>query len=250
MALAALGYFALACFGQIRGRAGIAQRSSSSRRRRNPRLLAIGLLAVVLSLAISPSTVGEVVPSPWSPGAAFAPVTQLIGNEVVSVVRPAAPQAETFHRARSPITPARLRIPAIGVDTSIGAVGLRADGSMDAPDNLWTSSWLASGPQPGQAGTAVIAGHRGIGSPALFSHLENLRPRDMIYVIDAAGHQLIYAVTQVASLDLSLSTQVAVFGPTSGRHLVLITCFGSYIPSARSYDHRLVVFSKLLPLIN
>ena len=85
---------------------------------------------------------------------------------------------------------------------------------MDVPDNLWTSSWLRNGPQPGQAGNAVIAGHRGIGSPALFGHLENLRPGDRIYISDAAGNELIYLVTRVASLDLSRSTQVAVFGPT------------------------------------
>jgi hypothetical protein len=56
-------------------------------------------------------------------------------------------------------------------------------------------------------------------------------------------------VTHVASLDLSMSTQIAVFRLTSTQQLVLITCFGSYIPSARTYDHRLVVFSRLLPLI-
>ena len=115
---------------------------------------------------------------------------------------------------------------------------------MNVPDNLWTSSWFASGPRPGQPGNAVIAGHRGVGTPALFSHLETVQPGDRIYVSDAAGNQLIYVVTRVASMDLSTSTQVAVFGPTSGQNLVLITCFGRYIPSARTYDHRLVVFSR------
>jgi hypothetical protein len=28
---------------------------------------------------------------------------------------------------------------------------------------------------------------------------------------------------------------------------VLITCFGKYSSSTRTYDHRLVVFSRLLP---
>jgi LPXTG-site transpeptidase (sortase) family protein len=247
--LAGLGVLAAAGIRQARHRAVVRRRRSTRRQRQNPGGLAIGLLAVVLGLAISSSSVGDIAQSPSPPGAAFAPVTQLIGSKVVSVVPPAAPQGETFQRVASPITPSRLRIPAIGVDTSIGAVGLRANGSMDVPDNLWTSSWLGSGPRPGQAGNAVIAGHRGIGSPALFSHLENLRPGDRIYVSDAAGNELIYVVTRVASLDLSTSTQLAVFGPVSGPHLVLITCFGRYIPSARTYDHRLVVFSTLLPLI-
>jgi LPXTG-site transpeptidase (sortase) family protein len=246
--LAGLVVLAQAGIGQSRNPASVGQRRS--RRRKNPGGLAIGLLALVLNLVTSSSSVGESAPSPSPPWAVSASVTQLIGSTVVSVVPPAAPPGETFQRVAGPITPSRVRIPAIGVDTAIAAVGLRADGSMDVPDNLWTSSWLRNGPQPGQAGNAVIAGHRGIGSPALFSHLENLQPGDRIYVSDVAGNELIYEVTRVASLDLSRSTQVAVFGPTSGQHLVLITCFGRYIPSARTYDHRLVAFSKLLPLIN
>jgi LPXTG-site transpeptidase (sortase) family protein len=248
--LAGLGVVALAGIGQRRNRASAGQRRSRRRRRQDPGGLAIGLLAVVLSLTISLSSLGELAPNPSPPGAALTPVTQLIGTKMVLVVPPASPQAETFHHVAGPITPSRLSIPSIGVDTSIDTVGLRADGSMDAPDNLWTSSWLASSPRPGQAGNAVIAGHRGIGSPALFSHLENLRAGDRIYVSDPAGNELIYVVTSVASLDLSMSTQIAVFGPSSGHHLVLITCFGRYIASARTYDHRIVVFSKLLPLIN
>jgi LPXTG-site transpeptidase (sortase) family protein len=121
---------------------------------------------------------------------------------------------------------------------------------MDVPDNLWTSSWWAPGPRPGEAGNAVIAGHRGVGSPALFSHLENLQAGDRIYVSDGAGNELVYVVTRVASLDLSGSTRIAVFAPTPAQQLVLITCFGSYIASARTYDHRLVVFSKPLPLVS
>jgi LPXTG-site transpeptidase (sortase) family protein len=182
-----------------------------------------------------------------APITAVAPGTQLIGSKTVAVDPPPAPVAETFAAASGPITPSRLRIPAIGVDAWVGAVGLRKDGSMDVPDNLWTSSWLSKGPRPGQPGNAVIAGHRGVGSPALFSHLESVQPGDKIYVSDAAGNQLAYVVTRVAVLDLSPSTQLAVFGPTTAPQVVLITCFGRYIPSARTYDHRLVVFSSPLP---
>jgi hypothetical protein len=65
-------------------------------------------------------------------------------------------------------------------------------------------------------------------------------------VSDLRGNQVIYVVTGVASLGLNPSTQFAVFGPTSAHQLVLITCFGRYIQSARTYDHRLVVFSRPL----
>jgi LPXTG-site transpeptidase (sortase) family protein len=238
--LAGLGVLALA---------DIRHRRTRPRRRHSPGRLAIGVLAVVLNLAFSSFSLGELIPNPSPPGGPLAPVTPLIGSKVVSVVPPSAPRSQAFHVVAGPITPTRLRIPSIGVDTSIGAVGLRVDGSMDIPDNLWTLSWLASSPRPGQAGNVVMAGHRGVGTPALFSHLENLRPGAKIYVSDAAGNELIYVVTRLASRDLSRSTQVAVFGPAGAAQLVLVTCFGQYIESARTYDHRLLVFSTLLPLI-
>ena len=240
-----LSVLGVAGIGIRRSRARYGRRRSRMRRDRGPRLLIVGLLATLLSAALVWNPAGELAPSkaPAVAGIA-APGTQLIGSKTVVVAPPAAPPAEVFHTVNGPITPSRLRIPALGLDAWIGAVGLRKDGSMDVPDNLWTSSWLASGPRPGQAGNAVIAGHRGVESPALFSHLENLQPGDKIYVSDAAGNQRIYVVTGVAVLGLNPSTQLAVFGPTSSQQLVLITCFGRYIPSARTYDHRLVVFSR------
>jgi LPXTG-site transpeptidase (sortase) family protein len=251
MVVAGLGIFLLAGLGRRR-RAGYRMRRSRNRRRPSAGRLAVGWASVLLSLAIASMSLGEVAPlssAPLAPVAGPAPGTQLIGTKVVAIAAPAAPPvAESFKRVAGPITPSRLRIPSIGVDAWIGAVGLRSDGSMDVPDNLWTSSWLGIGPRPGQAGNAVIAGHRGVGSPALFSHLENVGAGDRIYVSDAAGNEIIYQVTRVAELDLSTSSAVAVFGPTTGQQLVLITCFGRYMNSARTYDHRLVVFSRPLPL--
>ena len=242
--VAGLGVLSLAGVGRRRTRARFGRRRSRKSLDHSPGRVTVGLVAGLLSIAIISVSAGDLATTAPQTVAGPVPGTQLIGSTAVEVNPPPAPQAESFRTVTGPIVPSRLRIPAIGVDSWIGAVGLRTDGSMNVPDNLWTSSWLASGPRPGQPGNAVIAGHRGVGTPALFSHLETVQPGDRIYVSDAAGNQLIYVVTRVASMDLSTSTQVAVFGPTSGQNLVLITCFGRYIPSARTYDHRLVVFSR------
>jgi LPXTG-site transpeptidase (sortase) family protein len=254
--VAGLGVLALAGIGWRRG-SRFGERRSRSRRRLGEGRLTVGLIAVVLSVGIASLSLGypagtaaPAAPAASSSGtvAAVAPgTTQLIGSQEVTTAAPAPPKAETFNRVTGPITPSRLRIPTIGVDAWVGAVGLRSDGSMDVPNNLWTSSWLATGPKPGQAGNAVIAAHRGVGSPALFSHLESVRLGDTIYVSDAAGNEIAYSVTAVVSLDLSLSSQREVFAPATAQQLVLITCFGRYIPSARTYDHRLVVVGQPLP---
>ncbi len=231
-------------------------RTFQVQRRRRPAFGALPVLLclVVSALAISPS-VESVAPAPITSMSASAPAiaadipagTELIGTTIVTESKPAPPVEESFHIAVGPITPSRLRIESIAVDAPIAGVGLGRDGSMSVPDNLWVSGWLSSSSRPGQTGTAVIAGHRGIGTPALFSHLENLRPGDRIHVSDASGGELVYEVTGVASLDLSVASQLQVFGPTAQMELVLITCIGRYSPSTSTYDHRLVVFSRLVP---
>ena len=90
-------------------------------------------------------------------------------------------------------------------------------------------------------------GHGAAATVALSATDCVVRPGDRINVSDAGGGELLYQVTRVASLDLSMATQLQVFGPTGQQQLVLITCFGQYSRSTRTYDHRLVVFSRLLP---
>jgi LPXTG-site transpeptidase (sortase) family protein len=226
-------------------------------RRRRPAFA----LPVLLSLALCTLAVSQVMPSTVTgptasllSGAASAPIAavdgtsaELIGATVVSHAKPSPPAEEQFYAASGAIAPSRIRIAAIAVDAPVAGVGLLPDGSMGVPNNLWIAAWLSSGPRPGQAGNAVIAGHRGIGSPGLFGHLENVRPGDRIHVSDASNGELVYEVTRVALLDLSPDSQMQVFAPTTQQQLVLITCFGQYSRSTLSYDHRLVVFSRLLP---
>ena len=243
------------------GIATLARRGDRARFRRRRRRPAFGAMPALLGIGVCALAVSQLVPnptttsiSPPAAAAAQAPIagelgarSVLIGATVVTYTKPAAPLEMSFHAALGPITPSRLRIPSIAVDAPVSGVGLLQDGSMGVPNNLWISGWLSSSVRPGQAGTAVFAGHRGIGTPALFSHLENVRSGDKIHVSDAGGGELVYEVTRVASLDLSVATQLQVFGPTTQRQLVLITCFGKYSRSTQTYDHRLVVFSRLVP---
>jgi LPXTG-site transpeptidase (sortase) family protein len=255
----------LIALGLLAGAAGVTlamlgsrRRVRFRRRRERPASRATFALIGMVSVALAAGQLGlGHAPVPPSATAATANAAlladevgaraQLVGPANVARVTPAPPVAMTFHAATGAITPSRLRIPSIGVDAPVAGVRLLSDGSMGAPDSLWSSAWLSSGPRPGQAGSTVIAGHRGVETAALFSHLENVRPGDQIRVSDAAGGELVYEVTRVASMDLSVATQLQVFGPTNQQQLVLVTCFGKYSQSTRTYDHRLVVFSRLLP---
>jgi hypothetical protein len=155
--------------------------------------------------------------------------------------------------AVEPWQPAQLRIPALSVNASVLNVGQTAQGLMDAPVSqavnspYWTHVfWYAPGAAPGQTGNAVIAGHvdRVGGDPAVFWFLRNLVAGDDIYVITVQGQKLHFVVDRAVSYPATASSTGvinAVFGPSTGHHLNLITCNGIW--TGHGYDQRLVIFS-------
>ena len=168
---------------------------------------------------------------------------------------PATPRSTRRHVARAaspqpvppgPGVPVRLRIPALGLMTAIEPVGLRA-GAMDVPTNVWHVGWFHLGPRPGDVGNAVIDGHLdSTTGPAIFLDLHNLRVGDRIYVTDRAGIERGFVVTDLHSYRLTDAPLARIFGPTTGRHLNLITCSGTWQAWEHLYDQRLVVYTRLL----
>lgn len=153
----------------------------------------------------------------------------------------------------APWAPAHLQIPAIHVDASIMGVGKTATGIMDAPVSkvynspYWSKVfWYDVGAAPGQSGNSVIAGHvnRVGGDPAVFWSLDKLQPGDKVTIVTNAGTVINYMVNRVVRFPANYPGQDAVnavFGPTTGKHLNLITCSGVWTGSG--YDERLVVFT-------
>jgi hypothetical protein len=93
-----------------------------------------------------------------------------------------------------PAPPARLRIPAIGVDAPIEAVGASAAGTLAMPADTRRVGWYAPGVRPGQAGDAVLAGDLdGAGADAL-RRLADLRAGDRVEVELADGRSLTFEV--------------------------------------------------------
>jgi len=82
-----------------------------------------------------------------------------------------------------------LRIPAIGVDEII-----RAGMDLDVIDQ-GPAHWVGTA-SPGDQGNVVLAGHRTTHTRP-FHDLDRLAARDLIYVTDAAGFEVMYAVTEI-----------------------------------------------------
>lgn len=141
------------------------------------------------------------------------------------------------------VMPYRIRIPILGIDSHIESVGLYK-GAMDVPSNIWDTAWLSSGPRPGEAGNAVIDGHKdSVAGVAVFWRLGELKPGDKIYVSDRDGWELTFEVSQVASYVTAQAPLAQVFGPSTDHNLNLITCDGSFDAGRHTYDKRLVVYT-------
>jgi len=169
-------------------------------------------------------------------------------------------------RAGPVAVPLELRMPSLGVSAAVVGVGITPKNVMDAPmgpadDPVWQQAfWYRGSAVPGARSTALIAGHIDGpgGRPAVFGHIDRLRPGDRIVVHDTrTGLDVRFAVTSSVTYSLAQTATPAVLrriygaGPVAGTrpqrsadglsHLTLITCTGTFRNG--THDHRLVVYA-------
>jgi sortase (surface protein transpeptidase) len=145
-------------------------------------------------------------------------------------------------RRLPPSPPVRVEIPAIGVSSALVRLGLNPDGTMQVPGDFRVAGWFTAGPQPGQLGPAVIAGHVDSRTgPAVFYRLHDLRPGDQVRVVRADRRVVRFRVDSLASYPKQSLPGDEVYGATTAPVLRLITCAGTFDRSRRSYRENLVV---------
>ena len=149
-----------------------------------------------------------------------------------------------------PAAPARLSIPAIGVDAKIQSVGLswRGDGTMGIPTNLTDVAWYNGGPKPGMPGIAVIDGHvdgKNV-KEAVFYNLGKLKPGDTVKVVDKKGNTLQFRVIGSKTYDYDAPTGDIFTGDSTKSLLNLITCSGDWDKEKKLYRQRVVVTAELV----
>ena len=147
----------------------------------------------------------------------------------------------------TPITPARLIIPSIGVNANVEQVGKKADGSMGTPQTFGDVAWYALGSKPGAAGNAVIDGHvdNALTTAGVFMHLSQVHLGDTITVADASGATRTFVVNNIQEVPADTAPDASIFTTTGPSELVLITCDGNWVPAAKSFSTRLEVFATL-----
>ena len=167
----------------------------------------------------------------------------LLALAAVLVATPAGARPQVEHRVTSASTAllGRLSIPAIGVNAGIIAVGVTRAGHLAIGGSVRDVYRWRSGVQPGQQGSAVLAGHTWSKGPGVFDNLGRLRPGNLVVV----GVNR-FKVTRVRKVTgMSRQAVAELFSDRGKPRLVLITC-GDRNNLTGVYRTRIIVNAKLV----
>jgi sortase A len=155
---------------------------------------------------------------------------------------PADPWWAPLPAARQSFVPAPLVIEKLHVLAPIEVKGVDTHDQMVAPDRPTDAAWYNFTARPGSGSNAVFSRHRDFAKvgPAIFWHLDQLAPGDVIDVVSPQHTQISYRVTRSWSYAVNAIPMAQVLAPDRADEVTLITCFGKYTP-ATGYSERLVV---------
>jgi sortase A len=141
-----------------------------------------------------------------------------------------------------------LIIPSLKIKAVVERVGLnKTNNEVEVPKGHGHVGWYTPGVRPGEIGTAVINGHfaRKTSGWAVFNDLYKLREGDAVSITDNKGKVLNFVVQSSHIYDVNVRPSKVYFS-TSGAHLNLITCAGTWINSLHGFNKRLVIFTDLV----
>jgi sortase (surface protein transpeptidase) len=139
--------------------------------------------------------------------------------------------------------PTRVRIPAIGVDSTLENLRLDAARHLVPPASYTEAGWYADGFAPGDRGPAVIAGHvDSYQGPGVFFRLYQLKPGDVIEVLRGTT-TVAFTVTLVEQYPKNQFPTDKVYRPTPDAQLRVITCGGDFDQRSLTYRDNIVVYA-------
>jgi LPXTG-site transpeptidase (sortase) family protein len=169
-------------------------------------------------------------------------------SQAPGVSEPASPAGardpEPRRREADVANPRRIEIPAIGVSAPVIALGLNADKTLEVPEDYGETGWWKGGPEPGEPGPAVIAGHVDSETgPAVFYRLEELRAGDEIRVHRADGTRARFIVARLERHPKDDFPTRSVYAGTREPTLRLVTCSGDFDTATGHYVDNTIVFA-------
>lgn len=141
--------------------------------------------------------------------------------------------------------PSRVLLPRLGIDATLQPLVLGQRGELVAPD-YGRAGWYKAGPEPGEPGRAVVAGHVDSKTgPDVFAELGRARVGDRIRFVLADGSDVMFVVTSVEVHPRAEFPTDRVYGTGGPPEVRLITCTGLYDARRDGYQDNVVVFARL-----
>ncbi|MDX8344730.1 class F sortase [Rossellomorea sp. YZS02] len=174
------------------------------------------------------------------------PESNVQSSTVERPVEPVMPESLKGEEVNK-LTPAFLSIPKLGIEAPIKQFGLDSKGNMELPQNGKDVAWFEPGFQPGEKGSAVLAGHvDDEKKPAVFFELKKLEPGDQVVLQDGQGKTFTFEVREKVAYEKDDAPLRKIFGPSDKRMLNLITCTGYFDHDIHNYVERLVIYTELI----
>jgi sortase (surface protein transpeptidase) len=146
--------------------------------------------------------------------------------------------------------PARLRIPALHVDTAVMQLGLTARREVAVPPigPHSPAGWYDRSPTPGEVGPSVILGHVTVGryGDGVFKRLSALRAGNRVSITREDGSVAVFAVESVQTVPKSQFPTKRVYGNVDHPALRLITCGGTRISGSGGYPDNVIAYARLI----
>ena len=168
-----------------------------------------------------------------------------------AVKAPPAAQRAALSSAQSVIVPAGwpklLAIPKFKVRAPVEALKFNAASDVHAPYKWGDVAWYDRGPRPGEGGRATMFGHLdSTCCPAVFWQLHSLHTGDIVQVAYKTGRLMSFRVMWQATYLNARMPLKFMFGRSSEHGLTLVTCAGVFHTDGTGYDHKLVVYARLI----
>jgi sortase (surface protein transpeptidase) len=210
-----------------------------------------GLLALLALISMRMDTQPEADPSAQpaaAPNTARAPAA---ARDTVPRQRQTTPRTTT----RRPVPqqaviqvadPIRVRVPRVGINAPIEQLDVVND-TLSVPKGFGNAGWWKDGPEPGEVGPAVIAGHVDSRTgPAVFYRLRELHAGDQILVDRSDGTTGTFLITRMEQHSKNAFPSRAVYGDTANAQLRLVTCGGNFDKASRRYLDNIIAYAVLV----
>jgi LPXTG-site transpeptidase (sortase) family protein len=142
--------------------------------------------------------------------------------------------------------PVTVRVPALGIKARLQPLELDRRGRLQPPA-YGRAGWYAEGPEPGEPGAAVIAGHLdSTTGPDVFATLAQARRGHRVLVDLVDGTVAAFRVVDTAQFSQQEFPTDRVYADVRRPALRLITCGGDYDTATGRYLDNVVVFAAAL----